>query len=58
MCSVFVSEMVSKKVAEVGNIEITKIEIKKEKVCQNDYSGIGVVVYGWKMKVEKLMKNH
>ena len=38
-------ELCQQKVAEVGKIETTKIEMKKEKLYQNNYSGIGVVLY-------------
>ena len=34
------------KVAEVGKIKKSKIEIKKEKLCQNNHPGLGVVFYG------------
>ena len=39
-------EWYQEKVAQVGQIERSKIEIKKEKVHQNNYSGLGVVVCG------------
>ena len=39
-------EWYQKKVIEVGNIEMSKIEMKKEKVYQNNCSGIGLVDYG------------
>ena len=32
------------KVAEVGKIKKSKIEIKKEKMCQNKHSRLGTVV--------------
>ena len=39
-------EWYQQQVAEVGKIKKSKIEIKKEKLCQNNHPGLGVVFYG------------
>ena len=44
------------KVAEVGEINKLKIEIKKEMVYQQNYSGLGLVVYGAEQESENTDK--
>ena len=35
------------KVAEAGKFKKSNIEIKKETACQNKYTGLGLVAYGY-----------
>ena len=41
------------KLSEVGKIKKSKIELKKETVHQNNYSGLGTAVYGVENEIEK-----
>ena len=47
-------EWCQQKVSEVGKIKKSKIELKKETMCQNNYSGLVAVVWKWKIDVDLL----
>ncbi len=50
-------ESYQKKLVEVGKMVTSKIEIKREKVDEKNYSGIGVVVYGVENEIGKIDEN-